>query len=155
MSVRRFGRSTMKEMAVKLAKASKSPTKAQDDPRAVDEAFVRQLLAHAQQIDSSSRDPTRPADEDGQTDVLFDCEVDGVRCVLARARNGRADAVSLSPRESEIARMIAKGYPNKTIASVLEISVWTVSTHLRRIFAKLGVTSRTAMVTTMFKSRKL
>jgi DNA-binding CsgD family transcriptional regulator len=78
-----------------------------------------------------------------------------VRCVLARAHHGRAAAVSLSPRESEIARMIAQGYPNKMIASVLEISVWTVSTHLRRIFAKLGVTSRAAMVTTMFTSRKL
>ena len=42
--------------------------------------------------------------------------------------------------------MIAKGYPNKTIAAVLEISPWTVGTHLRRIFAKLNVPSRAAMV---------
>ncbi len=42
--------------------------------------------------------------------------------------------------------MVAKGYPNKMIARVLEISSWTVSTHLRRIFAKLGVCSRAAMV---------
>jgi len=42
--------------------------------------------------------------------------------------------------------MVARGYPNKTIASVLDISAWTVSTHLRRIFAKLGVSSRAAMV---------
>jgi len=54
-------------------------------------------------------------------------------------------AVSFSPREREIARMLAKGYPNKTIADVLEISPWTVSTHLRRIFAKLRVSSRAAM----------
>src|SRR5258705_6588607 len=54
--------------------------------------------------------------------------------------------VSLSPREQEIARMIARGYPNKTIAGVLNISSWTVCTHIRRIFTKLGVASRAAMV---------
>jgi DNA-binding CsgD family transcriptional regulator len=76
--------------------------------------------------------------------VLLDMEVDGVRCVLVRARHdGRPP---LSPREQEIARMVAKGYPNKVIADVLEISCWTVGTHLRRIFAKLAVSSRAAMV---------
>ncbi len=54
--------------------------------------------------------------------------------------------VSLSPREQEIARMVAEGYPNKTIAAVLDISSWTVGTHLRRIFAKLGVRTRASMV---------
>jgi DNA-binding CsgD family transcriptional regulator len=57
--------------------------------------------------------------------------------------------ISFSPRESEIARMVAKGYPNKTIAAVLEISSWTVCTHLRRMFAKLRVSSRAAMVARM------
>jgi DNA-binding CsgD family transcriptional regulator len=52
----------------------------------------------------------------------------------------------LSPREREIARMVAKGYTNKTIAAVLEISSWTVDTHIRRIFGKVGVRSRSAMV---------
>ena len=42
--------------------------------------------------------------------------------------------------------MIAKGYTNKTIAAVLDISSWTVDTHVRRIFGKLGVRSRGAMV---------
>ena len=42
--------------------------------------------------------------------------------------------------------MIAKGYPNKTIAAVFEMHPWTVGTHLRRIFAKLNVPSRAAMV---------
>ena len=42
--------------------------------------------------------------------------------------------------------MVAKGHPNKVIADVLNISSWTVCTHLRRIFAKLGVGSRAAMV---------
>jgi DNA-binding CsgD family transcriptional regulator len=57
----------------------------------------------------------------------------------------------MSPREQEIAPMVAKGYPNKTIAAVLEISVWTVATYLRRIFAKLGVSPRVAMVARMLE----
>jgi DNA-binding CsgD family transcriptional regulator len=80
----------------------------------------------------------------GETDlVILDVEVDGVRCLLLRVPEARAP---LSPRESEIARMVAKGYPNKTIASVLDISSWTVASHLRRVFSKLGVSSRAAMV---------
>jgi DNA-binding CsgD family transcriptional regulator len=79
-------------------------------------------------------------------DVLLDLEVDGVRCVLIAAKPETDHHVALSPREQEIARMVAQGYPNKTIAAVLEISSWTVSTHLRRVFAKLGVRSRAAMV---------
>ena len=81
------------------------------------------------------------------TDVILDVEVDGVRCLLLRRSpaEGRA-AARLSPREQEIARMVAEGYPNKTIAAVLDISSWTVCTHLRRIFAKLGVRSRASMV---------
>jgi hypothetical protein len=35
---------------------------------------------------------------------------------------------------------------NKQIAHQLHISEWTVATHLRRIFAKLGVDTRAAMV---------
>jgi DNA-binding CsgD family transcriptional regulator len=85
--------------------------------------------------------------DDGE--VLLDVEIDGVRCVLVAARADTGQPV-LSPREQEIARMVAQGYPNKTIAAVLEISSWTVSTHLRRVFAKLGVRSRAAMVARLF-----
>jgi len=42
--------------------------------------------------------------------------------------------------------LVALGHSNKVIANVLSISSWTVCTHLRRIFAKLGVGSRAAMV---------
>jgi len=53
---------------------------------------------------------------------------------------------SLSPREQEIARLVAIGYPNKTIAGILDISPWTVATHVRRIFNKLNVHGRPAMI---------
>jgi DNA-binding CsgD family transcriptional regulator len=78
--------------------------------------------------------------------VLVDTEVDGVRYLLVRMRPPECNRIQLSPREREIVRMVAKGHPNKVIADVLNISSWTVCTHLRRIFAKLGVGSRAAMV---------
>jgi DNA-binding CsgD family transcriptional regulator len=82
-----------------------------------------------------------PAEE-----VLVDTEVDGSRYLLVRMRRLGRGRIQLSPREQEIVRMVAKGHPNKVIADVLNISSWTVCTHLRRIFAKLGVGSRAAMV---------
>lgn len=79
-------------------------------------------------------------------DVLLDREFNGYRVILMRCSCLTEPPNTLSPREQEIARMVAKGYPNKTIAAVLEISTWTVGTHLRRMFAKLGVNSRAAMI---------
>lgn len=79
-------------------------------------------------------------------EVLVDTEVDGARYLLVRMRRPGHSRIQLSPREQEIVRMVAKGHPNKVIADVLNISSWTVCTHLRRIFAKLGVGSRAAMV---------
>jgi len=85
--------------------------------------------------------------------VLFDGWIDGVRCILLRPGSDEPHRSLLSPRETEIARMVAKGFPNKTIADVLEISPWTVCTHLRRIFAKLDVRSRAAMVSEVLEKK--
>jgi DNA-binding CsgD family transcriptional regulator len=52
----------------------------------------------------------------------------------------------LTPREMQIVALVAQGQVNKQIAAELRISEWTVSTHLRRIYAKLGVDTRAAMV---------
>jgi DNA-binding CsgD family transcriptional regulator len=78
--------------------------------------------------------------------VLLAAEIDGVRYVLTRKTPPSPGAASLSPREREIARMVAKGLADKTIAAVLDISRYTVSTHLRRMYSKLGVASRAALV---------
>jgi DNA-binding CsgD family transcriptional regulator len=80
--------------------------------------------------------------------VLLDVVLGDVRLLALRLR--RPSPMSLlSPREQEIARMVAQGYANKTIASVLEISSWTVASHLRRIYMKLQVSSRAAMATSL------
>ena len=76
--------------------------------------------------------------------ILFDGVVGEQRCLLLVREQDLT--VHLSPREREIARLVASGCTNHAIASVLDISSWTVSTHLRRIFAKLRVSSRAEMV---------
>jgi LuxR family transcriptional regulator, maltose regulon positive regulatory protein len=49
----------------------------------------------------------------------------------------------LSERELEVLRLIAAGFANKQIARRLDVSVNTVKTHARNVYAKLGVSSRT------------
>jgi DNA-binding CsgD family transcriptional regulator len=84
--------------------------------------------------------------DDSAEQVLMDADLDGQRYLLIRMPAIERKAAPLSPREVEIVRLVAEGRPNKVIAAVLEISSWTVCTHVRRVFAKLGVTSRAAMI---------
>jgi DNA-binding NarL/FixJ family response regulator len=54
----------------------------------------------------------------------------------------------LSSRELEVLELVAEGASNMDIASQLHISQATVKSHLIHIFGKLGVSDRTAAVTT-------
>jgi DNA-binding NarL/FixJ family response regulator len=54
----------------------------------------------------------------------------------------------LSERELEVLQLVSEGASNSEIASRLHISQATVKSHLVHIFGKLGVTDRTAAVTT-------
>jgi len=49
----------------------------------------------------------------------------------------------LTERESDVLHLLASGMTNKDIAQALIISVRTVEAHLRSIYSKLGVDSRT------------
>ena len=52
----------------------------------------------------------------------------------------------LTSREIEIVTLVARGMRNKEIGSTLQISHETVHVHLRRIYSKLKVSDRTAMI---------
>jgi ATP/maltotriose-dependent transcriptional regulator MalT len=53
----------------------------------------------------------------------------------------------LTAREADVLRLIASGQSNKRIASALEVSPETVKSHIKSIFAKLGVDNRMQAVT--------
>ena len=57
-----------------------------------------------------------------------------------------AEAESLSPREAEVLELLAKGFLYKEIAEQMKVSYATVHTHIRHIYEKLHVRSRTEAV---------
>jgi DNA-binding NarL/FixJ family response regulator len=67
------------------------------------------------------------------------------RKLVARVR---PDADPPTPRELEVLGQVARGLSNVDIGRELHISEATVKTHLVRVFEKLGVSDRTAAVTT-------
>jgi DNA-binding NarL/FixJ family response regulator len=56
------------------------------------------------------------------------------------------DAENLSPREREVLELLARGYLYKEIGELLHISGPTVNTHIRRIYEKLHVRSRSQAI---------
>jgi DNA-binding NarL/FixJ family response regulator len=59
---------------------------------------------------------------------------------------GRRDRNELSPRETDIVRLVAAGLTNREISVRLGLSDKTVKNHISHIFAKLNVTTRTQVV---------
>jgi DNA-binding CsgD family transcriptional regulator len=54
------------------------------------------------------------------------------------------DCLDLTPREAEVLLWIAKGKTSAAIAAILDCATATVNKHTERIFAKIGVETRTA-----------
>ena len=65
---------------------------------------------------------------------------------LGIERAAFASRYGLSPREAEVAELVLRGYPNPVIASMLGIAPTTIKRHLTRVFDKIGVSSRTQLV---------
>jgi DNA-binding CsgD family transcriptional regulator len=62
------------------------------------------------------------------------------------ARRNAMPTTNLTTRERQIIELIGTGSSTKDIARALEISVWTVASHRKRICAKLGVHSTAELV---------
>ncbi len=93
--------------------------------------------------------------------LLKDTDVDRIAAAIRAARHGDMqldatlgrrlinslepahDDVELTARETDVLRLLGEGYANKSIARELGISERTTRTHVSRILAKLGLTSRT------------
>jgi DNA-binding CsgD family transcriptional regulator len=76
----------------------------------------------------------------------------GRHLLLVLERVQRRDAVAqnlerfaLSPRECDVVMLVLYGYSNRRIADQLFLTEYTVEDHLKRVFAKLAVKSRTAL----------
>lgn len=73
---------------------------------------------------------------------ILDMVVEGA-CAQALS----ADAPSpLSPRETEILQLVAKGFANREVSNLLNLSKLTVECHIKNIYRKLEVKSRTQAV---------
>jgi DNA-binding NarL/FixJ family response regulator len=69
-----------------------------------------------------------------------------------KAKN-RDEFARLSIREEQILMLLSEGYANKVIADKLELSIDTVCSHLKHVFTKLHVSSRTEAVVRYMASK--
>lgn len=92
--------------------------------------------------------------KDAQREELLDCirrVHAGETCIPAALVAKLAAGMSseaLTGRELEVLRLLARGRSNKEIGADLAIGETTVKSHLRAIFSKLNVLSRTEAITT-------
>jgi DNA-binding NarL/FixJ family response regulator len=73
--------------------------------------------------------------------------------LFRKTQRREPDSVSLSPQEMRLLRLLTQGHQNKTAAAELNISIHTVGFHLRSIYEKLHVHSRSEAVARALRDR--
>lgn len=145
--------------AHEMLAAMRNPSQA-----AIDETPPQALLALAAFTRRNSEDPERPdaiavPTPSGWITLHASLPAGGpvgkVAIVLERTPSPQSTAIRLeahgvTPREREIATLLAQGLTNPEIATRLVLSPYTVQDHIKSLFEKTGVSSRRELVARVF-----
>ena len=97
-------------------------------------------------LGDASTDAAEEGADDGEEGVRVPTHAPVATLAAALAPGSRSpeDPATLTPREQELLRLVARGRSGKQVARQLGISPKTVERHKTRIFAKLGVPNQAA-----------
>ncbi|MEU5880473.1 AAA family ATPase [Spirillospora sp. NPDC047279] len=87
----------------------------------------------------------------GARPLLRLCDQELAACGRQPA-GGRDEPARLTPQELAVSRLVATGLTNRQVARELVLSVKTVEYHLGHVYAKTGVTSRTALAAALART---
>jgi DNA-binding CsgD family transcriptional regulator len=125
---------------------------AHDERRPLPFERARTLLAYGRRLHrarrrAEARERLREA-RDGFADLGADAWVAQAESELraAGARRRRARSDSLTPQEARVATAVGRGLSNREAAAELFLSPRTIEFHLRQIYRKLGIHSRTQLI---------
>jgi DNA-binding CsgD family transcriptional regulator len=127
------------------------------DPRPVEVPGLISFVAAQARWGAEGRSQTaRMHGDDGRwylvnASLLGDRDVGQVAVVVqpapaASVVDGALRALGLSAREREVAALVLEGHSTKAIAAALVISPWTAQDHLKAVYDKVGVRSRSELV---------